>query len=80
MIRLAAEKLESFLDCNTDCAAPAPQADEEIRLEAGVDDVDCEFERIQQQVIGGDIGIVHFCSKEGLIYSRIQYNSFTRLK
>ena len=28
----------------------------------GVDDVGREFERIQQQVIGGNIGIVHFCS------------------
>ena len=47
MIRLAAEKFESFLDRNTHGAATAPQANEEIGLKPGVDDVDRESEGIQ---------------------------------
>jgi hypothetical protein len=50
------------VDRNTHSAASAPQTHKEIRLESGIDDVDRELERIQQQVIGGDIGFVHFCS------------------
>jgi hypothetical protein len=62
VIRLATEKIEPFLDRNTHRTAAAPQADEKIRPETGIDDVGRKLEGIQQQVIGGDVAFVHSCS------------------
>jgi hypothetical protein len=44
VIRLAAQKFEALLDCDSHRAAAPPQADEKIRLKPGVDYVNGELE------------------------------------
>jgi len=56
------EVIKAFLYRDTDRAATAPEPNKKIRLEARLENIGCQLERIQEQIVCGDKSLVHYCN------------------
>ena len=67
MVGFGAEKIESFLDRDTDGATASPESDQEIRLVSCLVNIGRELKRISKQVVRGDKSLVHCCYSRAML-------------
>ena len=58
MVRFHAEVLEPLLHGDPDGAAAPPEPDKEVRPKTALENIGGQPERIQQQIVGGDVAFV----------------------